>query len=106
MTADERTGLINVQPNCQCQNMIDTSSGTPHHGSTRCQWYGQAVLPDRPNVELLLDDLATLAQVGRLYLDALDADPDHELLTLTEAYRVTQVREAVERAEARNEATP
>lgn len=57
---------------------------------------------EEPNTTEMADDLATLAAVGRLYLDALDADPEHELLTLTEAYRVTAVREAVERAEARN----
>lgn len=46
-------------------------------------------------------DLAVLAQVGRMYLDALDADPENEMLTLPEAYRVTEVREAVDRAEER-----
>jgi sugar diacid utilization regulator len=42
-------------------------------------------------------DLAVLAAVGRVYLDALDDDPSNEYLTLTEALRVTEVREAVER---------
>jgi hypothetical protein len=45
------------------------------------------------------DDLRVLAAVGRMYLDALDADPEHEMLTLPEAFMVTQVREAVERQE-------
>lgn len=45
------------------------------------------------------DDLHTLARVGRMYLDALDADPEHELLTGVEALMVTEVRGAVERWE-------
>lgn len=45
-------------------------------------------------------DLATLIPVGRMYLEALDADPEHELLTLPEAIGVTAVREAVERGES------
>lgn len=74
-------------------------------GCARCPRAGENV-PEppaaTPDVQLLLDNNATLAAVGRLYLDALDDDPEHELLTLVEAYRVTQVREAVERAEARD----
>jgi len=46
------------------------------------------------------DRLLCLAPVGRLYLDALDADPEHELLTFPQAFGVTLVREAVERWEA------
>ena len=42
-------------------------------------------------------DLRVLAAVGRMYLDALDDDPENEYLTLTEAFLVTEVREAVER---------
>ncbi|MDB4872492.1 MAG: hypothetical protein JWL97_3496 [Gemmatimonadales bacterium] len=49
------------------------------------------------------DDLAVLAAVGRMYLTALDADPDHEYLTLPEVLQVTSIREAVERQEARYE---
>ena len=45
-------------------------------------------------------DGRVLAAVGRMYLDALDADPENEILTLVEALRVTDVRDAVERAEA------
>lgn len=53
------------------------------------------------------DDLRVLAAVGRMYLDALDTDPENEMLTLPEAFRVTQVREAVERQErASAPATP
>lgn len=48
-----------------------------------------------------LDDLAVLAAVGRMYLDALDADPDNEYLAAAEAFRVTEVRDAVERHEVR-----
>lgn len=44
-------------------------------------------------------DLFVLAQVGRMYLDALDDDPENEHLTLPEAMLVTEVREAVERWE-------
>lgn len=43
------------------------------------------------------NDAAALVRVGALYLDALDADPEHEMLTLTEAFAVTEVREAVDR---------
>jgi hypothetical protein len=46
------------------------------------------------------EDLAVLAEVGRMYLTALDADPENEMLTLTEALKVTMVRDAVARAEA------
>lgn len=45
-------------------------------------------------------DVAILARVGRMYLDALDQDPENEYLTLGGAMLVTQVREAVERSEA------
>lgn len=48
------------------------------------------------------DDLATLAEVGRMYLDALDNDPRHIQLSLAEALRVTYIRQAVERQEARS----
>jgi hypothetical protein len=41
-------------------------------------------------------DLQVLAAVGRMYLDAIDADPENEYLTLPAAIRVTQVRDAVE----------
>lgn len=44
-------------------------------------------------------DLDVLATVGRMYLDALDSDPQHEMLTLPEAMLVTEVRAAVERRE-------
>lgn len=44
-------------------------------------------------------DLFVLAQVGRMYLDALDNDPDNEYLTLPEAMLVTEVRDAVGRWE-------
>ena len=52
-------------------------------------------------VETALSDLATLVPIGRMYLDALDDDPANEMLTLPEAIAVTEVREAVERGEAR-----
>lgn len=42
-------------------------------------------------------DLQVLTQVGQMYLDALDDDPDNEMLTLPEAMLVTEVREAVAR---------
>lgn len=51
-------------------------------------------------------DLDALAAVGRMYLDALDADPDYEMLTLPQAMRVTEVREAVQRYEALREPIP
>lgn len=51
-------------------------------------------------IEQALGDLATLVPIGRMYLDALDADPENEYLTLPEALGVTYVREAVERGEA------
>lgn len=35
-------------------------------------------------------DLDVLATIGRMYLDALDADPDNEMLTLPEAMGVTE----------------
>jgi hypothetical protein len=44
-------------------------------------------------------EIAILVPVGRLYLDALDADPEHELLTLPEAIMVTAVRDVVEKWE-------
>jgi hypothetical protein len=46
-------------------------------------------------------DLDTLLPIGRMYLDALDADPEYEMLTLPEAIGVTRVREVVKRGEAR-----
>lgn len=51
-------------------------------------------------IEQALDDLATLVPIGRMYLEALDADPEYEMLTLPEAIGVTAVRDAVERGEA------
>lgn len=56
---------------------------------------GGAVITDEQTAR----DLFVLAQVGRMYLDALDTDPDNEYLTLPEAMLVTEVREAVERWE-------
>jgi hypothetical protein len=56
-------------------------------------------------VDQLREDVAVLAQVGRMYLDALDADPANEYLTLPEALMVTAVREAVERQEKATWAT-
>lgn len=57
--------------------------------------------PDRatggPVAEQTAKDLFVLAQVGRMYLDALDDDPDNEYLTLPEAILVTEVRGAVDR---------
>lgn len=50
-------------------------------------------------IKQLKRDVEVLAAVGRLYLDALDNDPDNEALTLVEALRVTEVREAVDRVE-------
>lgn len=49
-------------------------------------------------------DMAALARVGRMYLDALDDDPENEALTLVEAFSVTEVREAVERFEQATDA--
>ncbi len=46
------------------------------------------------------EDRAAFVHVGRLYLDALDDDPENEHLTLPAAIAVTAVREAVERAQA------
>jgi len=46
-------------------------------------------------------DLTTLAVVGRMYLDSLESDPENELLTAFEASMVENIREAVERQEAR-----
>lgn len=51
-------------------------------------------------------DLDALAAVGRMYLDALDADPANEALTLPEAILVTDVRVAVERRERYREGFP
>lgn len=50
-------------------------------------------------LEQAREDVAILARVGRMYLDALDEDPENEFLTLGAAMLVTQVREAVERHE-------
>jgi hypothetical protein len=49
--------------------------------------------------ELTETDLSVLALVGRMYLDALDADPENEMLTLAQAFMVTDVRNAVEKLE-------
>jgi hypothetical protein len=51
------------------------------------------------NEQQLRQDLAVLARIGRMYLDALDSDPENEYLTLPEALGVTDVRDAVERQE-------
>jgi hypothetical protein len=50
------------------------------------------------------EDLANLAIVGRMYLTAVDADPEMEYLTLADALTYTSVLEAVERQEARAQA--
>jgi hypothetical protein len=50
----------------------------------------------------LRDDVATLVQPARLYLNAIDDDPEHEMLTLGEAYSIQALREVVERWEAEN----
>lgn len=52
-------------------------------------------------IEISLEDYNALVTVGRMYLDALDRDPENEMLTLPQAFRVTEVREAVNRAEQR-----
>ena len=44
-----------------------------------------------------------LAEVGRMYLTALDEDPENEYLTLPEAFKVTMVREALVVVDARGE---
>lgn len=49
--------------------------------------------------EQMTEDLNVLAQVGRMYLDALDTDPENEMLTLPQALMVAAVREAVDRTE-------
>lgn len=46
------------------------------------------------------EPLMVLARIGRMYLDALDEDPENKMLTLPEAMAVTDVRDAVEHAEA------
>lgn len=58
-------------------------------------------MTDLAEVAQMRDDNRVLTAVGRMYLDALDDDPDNEYLTLPEAMRVTQVRDAVARGEAR-----
>lgn len=73
----------------------------------RCEHEVEADILGRPDSATLLqrlararEDVAILARVGRMYLDALDDDPENEYLTLGAAMLVTQVREAVERHEA------
>jgi hypothetical protein len=61
-------------------------------------WPATAVTIE-PADPIAKDDLAVLAVVGRMYLDALDDDPENEMLTLPEAIGVTAVRDAVERHE-------
>ena len=56
---------------------------------------------DAAELEQLRNDLAALIPVAQMYLAALDADPENEMLTLPQALGVTWVREAVERWEAR-----
>lgn len=72
----------------------------------RCEHEVEADILGRPDPATLLkrleqarEDVAILARVGRMYLDALDEDPENEFLTLGAAILVTQVREAVERHE-------
>lgn len=54
-------------------------------------------MPDGgPSVTVLLEDLTALLGASLVYLDALDDD----LLTLTEAMLVTNLGDAIERAQA------
>jgi hypothetical protein len=81
--------------NCSC--ICAMSRG--HRGRHQCEI--QYVLDEAAAGSATpTDDLAVLARVGRMYLDALDDDPANEMLTLPEAVAVTDVRDAVERAEA------
>jgi hypothetical protein len=53
-------------------------------------------------IELLRGDNTALVCAAQIYLDALDADPENEYVTFLEAFRLTMVREAVERWDRRN----
>ena len=44
-----------------------------------------------------LDDIAALLPAAKIYLQAIDDDPEHEYLTLPEAFLLTRLREAVKR---------
>jgi hypothetical protein len=69
--------------------------------STDGKW---PVLYNGFDVEVTMErwhDLDTLSVIGRMYLDALDEDPENEYLTLPAALMVQDVREAVERQERR-----
>lgn len=77
---------------CCCGALVGTTSGC----ETCMEHNGECA----DEVRQLREDLAALLPIGRMYLDALDADPENEMLTLPEALGVTDVREAVERGEA------
>lgn len=51
-------------------------------------------------VEQLRADIVALLPAAKLYLQALDDDPEHEHLTLPEALLVTALRDAVARHDA------
>jgi hypothetical protein len=51
------------------------------------------------------DELGVLLPVGRMYLDAIDNDPEHELLTLPQAIGITYVRNVVEAWDAERSST-
>lgn len=51
--------------------------------------------------EQVIKDLEVLAIVGRMYLDAIEADPELEFVSGTQALVLTEVREAVDRVERR-----
>jgi hypothetical protein len=106
------------QMGCTCSCHLAAGSATPtrchecdgrghtwefsRDGYMTCDWCGGS--GEEPEAAAgsatPTDDLAVLARVGRMYLDALDDDPANEMLTLPEAVAVTDVRDAVERAEA------
>lgn len=48
-------------------------------------------------VDRLRGDVTSLWPAAKIYLDAIDNDPEHEYLTLPEAFLLTKVREAIER---------
>lgn len=60
-------------------------------------------MSDSAKVAQLREDNQVLTAVGRMYLDALDSDPENEYRTLPEALRVTEVRDAVARGEERRD---
>jgi hypothetical protein len=91
-----------ISPTCKCPVVTGGPMLVPdcpiHAGP-----FGREVVKLRAEVKQLRADVEALLPPARLYLQALDADPDNEYLTLPGAILVTAVREAVARHDPKDQ---